>query len=124
MAARPLTVDEYIDHLSPRARARVSELRALAIAAAPAATETLKWGYPAYVHPSGVILFMVSGHKAHASIVFTPATRQAFGDELSGYEVGKGSVKLPYDTPVPTDLIARMIHYRTREHEVDGVKWL
>ena len=124
MAARPLTVDEYIDHLSTRARARVSELRALAIAAAPAATETLKWGHPAYVHQSGVILFMVSGHKAHANIAFTPSTRHAFDDELTAYETGKGSVKLPYETPVPTDLITRMIHYRTREHEVDGVKWL
>lgn len=124
MAARPTTVDEYIDRLSPPARERVSELRALARAAAPEATETLKWGAPAYVHRSGVILFVVSGHKAHANVVFTPTTRQAFDDELTEYETGKGSVKLPYDGTVPTDLLTRMIHYRTREHEVDGVKWL
>jgi uncharacterized protein YdhG (YjbR/CyaY superfamily) len=102
----------------------MSELRELAIAAAPDATETLKWGDPAYLHPSGVILFILSGHKAHANVMFTPTTRQAFDSELGEYETRKGSVKLPYDRPVPTDLLTRMVHHRIREHEVDGVKWL
>jgi len=67
---------------------------------------------------------MVSGHKAHASVAFTPSARHAFDDELTAYGTGKGSVKLPYETPVPTELLTRMIHYRTREHEVDGVTWM
>jgi uncharacterized protein YdhG (YjbR/CyaY superfamily) len=122
--AKPRSVDEYIESLSGPARQRMSQLRELALAAAPEATETLKWGDPAYVHPSGVILFILSGHRAHANFVLTPTTREAFDDELAEYETGKGSVKLPYDRPVPTDLLTRMVHHRIREHEVEGIKWL
>ncbi|MEU8790768.1 hypothetical protein [Streptomyces sp. NPDC048643] len=35
-----------------------------------------------------------------------------------------GTVKLPSGTPVPTDLLRRMIAYRIREHEEDGVRWM
>ena len=102
----------------------MSELRALGRAAAPATTEALKWGDPASVHPSGVILFIVSGQSVHANIVFTLTPGEALDDELSAYETGKGSVTLPYGTPVSTDLIPRVIHYRMREHQVDAVKRL
>ncbi|MFD6492457.1 hypothetical protein [Streptomyces sp. NPDC060188] len=50
--------------------------------------------------------------------------REAFDAELDGFETGKGTVKLPHDTPVPTDLLHRMIAYRIREHEEAGVLWM
>ncbi|HKY13466.1 MAG TPA: DUF1801 domain-containing protein [Microthrixaceae bacterium] len=121
---RPTTVDEYLASLSEVGRERLSELRRLSLTSAPEASEAIKWGSPAYLHPSGVILFMLSAHRAHANIAFTPSTRAAFDAELADYETGKGTVKLPYDQPVPDDLLRRMIEYRIREHEDDGVMWM
>lgn len=102
----------------------VKQLRALASEAAPDASEAIKWGHPAWVHPSGRILFMISGHTKHANFTFTPSTREAFDADLAGFATGKGSVKLPYAQPVPGDLLRRMIAFRVREHEEDGVLWM
>lgn len=121
---RPRTVDEYIEGFTGPARETLVRLRALAHEAAPEASEAIKWGYPAWVHPSGTILFMVSGHARHAGVAFTPSTREAFDTDLADFATGKGTVKLPYDQPVPDDLLRRMIAFRVREHEDDGVLWM
>jgi uncharacterized protein YdhG (YjbR/CyaY superfamily) len=122
--ARPQTIDEYVDGFTGRARDLLDELRALAHESVPSASEAIKWGHPAWVHPSGTILFMVSGHAKHAGIAFTPSTREAFDADLVGFETGKGTVKLPYGEPVPSDLLRRMIAFRVTEHERDGVLWM
>ncbi len=102
----------------------LEQLRALCRDAAPQATEQLKWGHPAYVHPDGVILFMFSAHKAHANFAVTPTTRAAFTADLVGYRTGKGTVALPYDAPPPHPILRRMIDFRVREYEDDGIKWM
>ncbi|GAB1639888.1 iron chaperone [Krasilnikovia sp. MM14-A1259] len=120
---KPQTVGEYLDGFSGAARVLLEELHTLARGAVPAADEVIKWGHPAWVHPSGTILFVVSGHAKHANFTFTPSTREAFDSELGDVETGKGTVKLPYGSPPPADLLRRMIAYRVREHEDDGVLW-
>jgi uncharacterized protein YdhG (YjbR/CyaY superfamily) len=124
MTAKPSTVDDYIGAFPEPARARLSELRTLLRSAAPAAVEELKWGSPAFCHSDGVILMVLSGHRAHTNVVFTPSTRAAFAAELTDLETGKGSVKIPYSSPVPADLLTRMVQYRIVEHEDDGVNWM
>jgi uncharacterized protein YdhG (YjbR/CyaY superfamily) len=122
--ARPQSIDDYLEGFTGQARALMEQLRALAHEAAPKATEAIKWGYPAWVHPSGTILFMAGGHAKHANITFTPSTREAFDADLADFSAGKGSIKLPYGRPVPDDLLRRMIAFRVREHEDDGVPWM
>src|SRR5688500_12248852 len=105
-------------------RSLLERLRALCQEAAPRAAEQIKWGHPAYVHPGGVILFMLSAHREHASFAFTPTTRAAFAADLVGYRTGKGTVALPYDAPPPLVILRRMIEFRVREYERDGVRWM
>ena len=121
---RPTTIDEYLDGFSGRARELLEQLRGIADEAVPEASGEIKWGHPAWVHPSGTILFVASGHAKHASIAFTPSTREAFDADLVGFTTGKGSLKLPYGAPVPGELLRRMIAFRVREHEDDGVLWM
>lgn len=118
------SVEHYLDSFAEPARSRLQELRDLSLRAAPDATEALKWGDPAYLHPEGTILFLFSGFKKHTNFVFTPSTRAAFDDTLAKFETGKGSIRLPYSQSAPEDLLTRMIAYRIREFEVDGVKWM
>lgn len=117
-------VDEYFANAPTAGQALLTQLRQIAKTSAPTATEVLRWGYPAYLHPSGVILFMLSAHKAHASAAFTPSTREAFTEQLAGYETGKGTVKLPYSQQPPWALLRAMIEHRFVEFERDGVKWM
>lgn len=118
------TTDEYIEGFGGQGRELLEQVRILAHEAVPEATEAIKWGTPAWIHPSGTILFMVNGYTKHANVVFTPSTRAAFDADLADFTTGKGSVKLPYGRPVPGDLLRRMIAYRVREHEVEGVRWM
>lgn len=121
---RPETVAEYIEGFTGPARDMLAQLCTLAREAVPAASEAIKWGAPAWVHPSGTILFMVSGHAKHANVTFTPSTREAFDTDLTDFDTGKGTVKLRYGQPVPVDLLRRMMAFRLREHENDGVLWM
>ncbi|BFU48030.1 iron chaperone [Krasilnikovia sp. MM14-A1004] len=121
--SKPQTIDEYIEGFDGQRRELLDQLHALARQAVPDASEAIKWGHPAWVHPSGTILFVISGHAKHANFSFTPSTREAFDAELGDVETGKGTVKLPYGSAAPTDLLRRMIEYRVREFEDDGVLW-
>lgn len=121
---RPQTIDEYIEGFTGQGREILERIRELAHQTVPDAAEAIKWGQPAWVHPSGTILFMASGHAKHANIAFTPSTREAFDAELTDFATGKGSIKLPYGRPVPGDLLRQMIAFRVREHEHDGVLWM
>ena len=121
---KPQTIDEYLKGFAGQSREVLGQVRALALEAVPGASEAIKWGHPAWVHPSGTILFTVSGHAKHANVVFTPSTRQAFDADLAEFATGKGSVKLPYGPPAPGDLLRRMMAFRVREHEDNGVGWM
>ena len=123
-ASRPTTIDEHLASLQDPARSRLAELRALVREELPAASEAIKWGNPAFLHPRGTILLVISTHKAHANFTVTPSVKQAFAAELEGIESGKGSVKLPYDRPIPEDLLRRMARHRLAEFEQDGVNWM
>ena len=113
--SKPATIDEYINTAPPLGHALLNELRTLCRDAAPDAVEQIKWGHPAYVHPDGVILFMFSGHKAHASFAFTPTTRAAFQAELTHYRTGKGTAPptTHQNDPVPSP------RTRTRRRQLD-----
>ena len=121
---KPTTIDDYIRTAPDVGRHLLVQLRALCRETAPHATEQLKWSHPAYVHPDGVILFMFSAHKAHASFAVTPTTRVAFAAELAGHRTGKGTVAFPYDSPLPVPIIRSMIEFRVAEFEDRGVRWM
>ena len=121
--SKPASVDEYIASFDDEQhRDFLTRLRELSRAAAPQAEESLRWGSPAYALDS--ILFVFAGYKKHANVVFTPSTKEAFADRLQDFDTGKGSIKLPYDDEIPTELLTEMIAHRIREFEVDGVKWM
>jgi uncharacterized protein YdhG (YjbR/CyaY superfamily) len=44
----------------------------------------------------------------------------AFKDGLKPYKTGKGSIQLPLDEPLPTDLLRRIVAFRVRENSGDG----
>ncbi|GAA1863724.1 iron chaperone [Brevibacterium marinum] len=119
---RPRDVDDYIAGFEEPKQDFLRRLRDLSRANAPTATEGLKWGNPAYFLDT--ILFVFAGYSEHANFAFTPSTKEAFAERLSGFDTGKGTIKLYYDREIPVDLLAEMIAYRIREFEVDGVKWM
>ncbi len=101
---------------SPRPNALLEQLRRLAGEAVPDATEAIKWGNAAWVHPWGAILFVLSGHAKHVDFAFTSSTEEPFEADLADFDTGKGTVEPPCDQPVPEDLLRRVITHRIHEH--------
>ena len=89
----------------------------------PRATEELKWGSPAYLHPRGVIMLVIAAYSAHANIVFTLSTKDAFAVDLAPSPPARVD-QTSYGSNLPTDLLGRMIRFRINEYEPGGVKWI
>lgn len=117
---KPANIDEYIDNAPEVAQDRLREIRALLASLAPDATEAIKWNVPAL--ESDRILFAYSAHKTHINFTPTRTTIEAMKSELGDFETGRDNIKLPYDKPLPLDLLKKVAEYRLAEVE-DGAKW-
>lgn len=119
--AKPTTIAQYIVAAPRDAQKKLRAMRACIRAAAPGATESLKWGMPAFSHRR--ILVMFAAFKHHIGFYPTPSAMQAFADDLSAFVTGKGSIQFPLAKPLPTALIRKIVAFRVRESiEKDG-KW-
>ena len=87
-------------------------LHAILKSVAPDAEEAIKWGMPFFVDPRFVFAF--SAHKAHCNFAPTPAALKAFRKELEEHKTTKNFLQIPYDEPVPEDLVRKIAEYRLR----------
>ena len=109
---RPTTIAEYI-RAAPRAgQPHLRRLYAILKSVAPEAEETIKWGTPFFVEPR--FLFAFSAYKAHLDFAPSEAALQAFREELAKHKTTKNYLQIPYDKPLPANLIRRIAKYRLR----------
>ncbi len=83
------SVDSYVAQLSVEQRAIADALRALVMAAAPGATEAIKWSRP--VFELGGPLCWIKAHRAHMTLGFWRGMQLASGKgaiEGSGAKMG------------------------------------
>ncbi len=120
--SKPRTVDEYIKSAPAESQAKLRELRAILRKAAPKATETLKWGSP--VFEQGRILFAYTAYKSHLNFMPTKPALEPFMDELSEFKLGKDTIQLPYDQPLPKALIRRIATFRVKQVKDHDAKWM
>src|SRR5215510_6341931 len=116
------TVSEYITLAPAPARKHLRELRAILKSVSPGAKETLKWRTPVYEEKR--ILFAFGAYKTHINFMPTPAVIRQFSAELANYKVGKGSIQLPYDQPLPKALIRRIAARRVKDLREKDAKWM
>lgn len=110
----PATVDAYIATFPPEVRERLEAVRATIREAAPEAEETIAYGMPAYRLNGPLVYF--AGHRKHVGFYPTPRGVEEFAADLAPYESGKGSAQFPHAGPIPHDLVARIVRFRTAEN--------
>jgi len=120
--AKPTTVDEYIDAAPKEAQSKLRELRAILREIAPDATEALKWGSPVFEEDR--ILFAYSAYKSHLNFMPTRSTLAEFEHELSEYTIGRDTIQLPYDKPLPKELIRTIALHRARDVRENDARWM
>jgi uncharacterized protein YdhG (YjbR/CyaY superfamily) len=109
------SIDEYIAGFPPETQRRLQEVRALIASQAPEATETISYGMPTF-DLNGRHLVHFAAHTRHLGFYPVPSAMVAFKDELAPYRSGKGSAQFPFDEPLPTDLIRRIVAFRVEEN--------
>jgi uncharacterized protein YdhG (YjbR/CyaY superfamily) len=118
---RPTTIAEYIRAAPREGRPHLRRLYAILKSVAPEAEEAIKWGTPFFVEPR--FLFAFSAHKAHCNFAPTAAALEAFRTELEGHRITKNYLQIPYDEPVPEELVRKIAEYRLRNMGESDAFW-
>lgn len=108
------SVDEYISGFDGDVRLRMEKLRALILDCSPDITEKISWGMPTFVLNGNLVHF--AGQKKHLGFYPGADGIDLFAARFEGsYKYAKGSVQLPYDRPLPYDLIREIVMFRIGE---------
>ena len=106
---KPKDIDEYIASQDERIQPLLSEVRAILKTTLPEAEERISWSMPTYWKGRNIIHFAAS--KKHLGLYPGGEATEVFADDLSDYSVSKGTIRLPYDKPLPTELIEKIARW-------------
>ena len=121
-AAKPATVDEYINAAPKEAKEKLMEIRTILRKVAPNATEGLKWGSPVFEEKR--ILFAYTAFKSHLNFMPTHSSLMPFKKELADYVTGKDTIQFPYNKPLPKTLIRKIATFRARDVRENDARWM
>src|SRR5437867_4475028 len=95
------TIDEYLAPLSADTRA-----------AAPKAEECITYQIPTFrLNGKGLVAFGAA--KNHYSLYpMSSSTITAFKEQLTDFETSKGTVRFPFDKPLPVALVRKLVKAR------------
>jgi len=110
---RPTTIAEYIQAAPREGHPHLRRLYKLLKSVAPKAEEAIKWGTPFFVEPR--FLFAFSAHKAHLNFAPMAAGLKPFRKELEQHKSTENYLQIPYDKPLPEDLIRRIAERCVRD---------
>lgn len=110
-------IEAYLANLPEDQRVALEHLRRTIAKAAPAATEAISYGVPAFkLH--GRPLVSYGAGKAHCAFyLMSTGVMDAHLAELRGYQLGKGSIRFQPDSPLPEALVRTLVAARIAELE-------
>jgi len=109
----PKTIDAYIAGFPDDVQDILKKIRRIISDAATDAEEVVKCQIPTFVLGGNLVHFAT--FKNHIGFYPTPSGIDQFKDALSGYNSAKGSVQFPLDSPIPYDLIDRIVKSKVKE---------
>lgn len=107
-------IDSYIATHPESVRKILEKLRTTIRKAAPDAEEVISYQMPAFRY-HGILVYFAA-FQNHIGFYPTGKGINAFREELSAYEGSKGTVRFPFGTPIPFDLITRIVKFRVAEN--------
>ena len=108
------TIDEYIAAQRDSVQPKLCELRQILSAAIPEAEERISWSMPTLWKGQNLIHF--AAQKKHIGLYPGDEASAVFSDDLQDYDVSKGTIRLPYDRPLPAELITKIAHWCFEEY--------
>ncbi|KPL17005.1 MAG: hypothetical protein AMS26_02630 [Bacteroides sp. SM23_62] len=112
-ARKPKTIDEYIAEFPGEVQDILKKVRETIRKNAPDAEETINYQIPTFKLNGNLVHY--AAFKKHIGFYPSPTGIKRFKNELTDFETSKGSIKFPFNNPVPYDLIAKITKFRVRE---------
>jgi uncharacterized protein YdhG (YjbR/CyaY superfamily) len=109
----PQTVDDYIAGFPAEIQSILQQIRSIIRETVPDAEEVINYQMPTYRLQGNLVHF--AAFKSHIGFYPTPTGVEAFMDELAPYQHAKGSIRFPFDQPIPYALIRKIVAFRVKE---------
>ena len=108
-------IDEYLGTLDEPKRATLTQLRDTIVAIVPSAEQCISYGMPAF-KLRGKTIAGFAAFKSHLSYLpHSGSVLPQLAKETEGYTQTKGSLHFPVDTPLPTELVKKLLDARMAE---------
>lgn len=111
---KPQTIDEYIVSQDERVQPKLNEMRAILQEALPEAEERMSRSMPTYWKGKNIIHFAAS--KKHLGLYPGGEATTVFAEELSGFDVSKGTIRFSYEKELPEELIQKIARWCFTEY--------
>lgn len=116
LSGKPKTIEEYLVQLSDAQRTALSRLRDIIRRTAPDAQECISYQLPAFKHGRMLVSYGASA-KHCAFYLMSTTVLDAFTDEITGFDVGKGTIRFTPERPLPESLVSRLVLARIAEND-------
>ena len=111
---KPQNIDDYIAAQAAEIQPVLNELRDILRNALPEAQERISWSMPTYWKGKNIIHFAAA--KKHIGLYPGDQAAVVFKDELAGFDVSKGTIRIPYNKPLPAQLITKIARWCYEEY--------
>lgn len=108
MADQSATIDDYISRFPKDIQIVLTKVRRTIHNVVPEADEAISYRIPAMTL-NGKFFVYFAAWKHHLSVYPIPTGDDAFEREIAPHRAGKGTLKFPFDQPIPYDLIERQV---------------
>ncbi len=109
------SVDEYLNSAPEPQRTTLTALRVTLREVLPNAEEALSYGVPAF-KVRGKPVAGYAFFKQHCSYFpHSGSVLQEIADELADFRWSKGTLQFPVDTPLPAELVRRLVEVRLEQ---------
>jgi uncharacterized protein YdhG (YjbR/CyaY superfamily) len=112
---RANSVDEYVAAAPKQVQAKLNQVRAAILEAAPNAREGISYGMAYYSYKGKLAWFGL--HKSHIGVYLRPPVLQEHKRELSGYQTTKSALHLPLDKKIPVALVKMLVRAALEKNE-------
>ena len=103
---KPQTIDEYIAAQDETVGLRLERLRSVIHEAIPDAEEKISWSMPTFWKGKNLIHF--AAFKKHIGLYPGDEAIAVFAENLAGFEVSKGTIRIRHNQELPEELIAEI----------------
>lgn len=109
-------IDEYIALWPKPVQSKLKTIRKLVNKTVPNAEESISYQLPTFKENGGLILHFAAFQK-HYSLFPGSEAIEVLAKELKAYKTSKGTIQIPLEEDVPTELILKIIAFRQMKNE-------